>query len=136
MARHYRIVVSYNYIFASDTFNILKALSECFITGGGMLLICRFSQLGKEPFYGLIAPISLLLFFAIYHICLLFSLSLTWLSFADLEVINKVAKARNAFEIAYTALQFFILYGGCFYVIDDDTQILEYEDVGSSPSHY
>jgi hypothetical protein len=49
---------------------------------------------------------GLLCFLAFYHICLLFALSFAWLSFSDLHVINAIAKARNGFEIAFTALQF------------------------------
>jgi len=41
-----------------------------------------------------------------YQICLLFALCFTWLSFADVHVINNVAVARSALDVAFTALQF------------------------------
>lgn len=37
---------------------------------------------------------------------MLFALAFAWLSFADLDVINAIAEARNGFEIAFTAVQF------------------------------
>jgi hypothetical protein len=49
---------------------------------------------------------GLLWFLALYHLCLLFALSFAWLSFADLNVINAIAEARNGFEIAFTVVQF------------------------------
>jgi hypothetical protein len=49
---------------------------------------------------------GLLGFLALYQLCLQFALSLAWLSFADLGAINDIAKARNAFEIAFTTVQF------------------------------
>jgi hypothetical protein len=49
--------------------------------------------------------VILLWFLGIYQLCLLFVLSSAWLSFADLKVINELAQAQNAFNIAYTATQ-------------------------------
>jgi hypothetical protein len=56
---------------------------------------------------------SLLVFISAYHVCLLFALAFAWLYVADLHAIQFLAKAQNGFEIAYMAVQFFVVAVAC-----------------------
>jgi hypothetical protein len=42
----------------------------------------------------------------LYHTCLLFAVCFSWLDFSELQVIDEIMRARNAFEISFTALLF------------------------------
>jgi hypothetical protein len=58
----------------------------------------------RESLYIVLVPWIL----ALYHIGLLFSLAISWLSPADLSVLNDIAKAKSGFEVGYAACQFVI----------------------------
>jgi hypothetical protein len=116
--------VPYGYILVSAVFSISKILSDTFVFWGMWQVLFRFEHLdprfeclkdpalkpGKKytsPRYFVSNIIAIwLLFFTIYHICLLFGLTFAWLQAADPQVIQLIAKARNAFEIVYMVLQF------------------------------
>jgi hypothetical protein len=106
--------VNYNYILF-DAFNrTFRAFSDVFVLWGVWRVMMRYQYLrlttGAPRSLFLIANCMacLLWALAVYHICLLFAVSFTWLSFSDLHVINAIAKARSGFEVAFTALQFFL----------------------------
>lgn len=109
VCRHQRLQAKYSYILAFCLFNTIRALSDVLILGGVTVMSCRLEALDSSSWTCVLS--GFLLFLALYHICLLFSLAFAWLSFADLRVINSIAKARNAFEIVFTTLQFFMTMG-------------------------
>jgi hypothetical protein len=117
--RHSKLQAVYSYILASCCFNAIRALADVFVLLGLFVLADRLNgSLGERVVWaGWVVIGAILSFLAIYHVCLLFSLSFAWLAFADLYVINSIAKARNAFEIVFTVIYFypcsiFAIFGG------------------------
>jgi hypothetical protein len=149
--------VPYGYIFVLSVFNVFKILSDVFVFWGMWQVLFRLEHLdsrferpkgpsldlGKiyeSPRYAATTMIAILfLFFSIYHICLLFGLTFVWLQATAPQVVQHIAKARNAFEISYMALQFvgtLAMYGWCALVfpIGDDEHYYNSYMVGLSSS--
>lgn len=101
--RHAR--VTYGYILAQSFFSIFKILSDVFVFCGIGKIIARYWGLRTEAYAIRAGGKILVLFFSVYHICLILALTFIWLYVVDLRVIQLIAKARNGFEIAYMALQ-------------------------------
>jgi hypothetical protein len=111
LVRHYQVRVTYSYILVSAFYNPVKAFSDVFVLWGTWIVLTRYEYLRHNMmeapcFLTYTFVTGLLWFLTLYHLCLLFALSFAWLSFADLNVINAIAKARSGFEVAFTALQF------------------------------
>jgi hypothetical protein len=120
-----RHTISYSYIFVLALFNIVKILSDVFVFLGMWQLCLRLDHLDprfertkrpslksrtiyESPGDLAIKVATIILFFlSIYHICLLFGLAFVWLQATDPQVVQRIAKAKNGFEISYMALQFF-----------------------------
>jgi len=106
LIRHYRTAVLYNYIIFPAILHIVRVFSDIYILWGAIRIMRRYETLRREdPAYVVFA---FLVFLAVYQLCLLFALVFTWLGFADLGVIDEIAKARSAFEVTFCAVQFFI----------------------------
>jgi len=126
--------MNYNYILFDTLNRAFRAFSDVFLLWGVWRVMMRYHYLrltkGTPQRLFLITNCMacLLWALAVYHICLLFALSFTWLSFSDLHVINAIAKARSGFEVAFTALQFFLT---CLTAIV--TGVNEYDHTYSDP---
>ena len=108
--RHYKTRNAYSYILAGCVFNTIRAFADVFLLWGLLVFWDRCNgYLGLHA--KLWASVSgILTFLAFYHVCLNFALSFAWLAFSDLHAINSLAKARNAFEIAFTAFYFCLCF--------------------------
>ncbi|KAF2866047.1 hypothetical protein BDV95DRAFT_210808 [Massariosphaeria phaeospora] len=123
--RHTNAEVTYAYILTDCFFSIIRVVSDIFTLWGTLHVMIRYNVLrGRDVHLRLWILGGPLWFLGIYHVCLRFALAISWLSFADIETINKIAKAKNAFEIAFTALEFVIslfalLTSGASFLYDD-----------------
>ncbi|KAI9769804.1 MAG: hypothetical protein M1840_003798 [Geoglossum simile] len=110
--RHNQVVVSFSYILVGCIYNVFRVLSDVLVLCGTVTILPRYSTVETRKYKTPLACVTgLFLFLGLYHVCLLFGLSFAWLSFSDLGVINAIAKARNGFEIAFTASQFIATFG-------------------------
>jgi len=106
-----RAHVAYSYILVGCFFNVIRAFSDACVLWGTWRVLIRYEHLRPNmtetvTFCWATVIGCLLWFLALYHLCLQFALAFAWLSFADLNIINDIAEARNGFEIAFTAVQF------------------------------
>ena len=111
MVHNFRAPVNYSYILVGCVYNVIRAFSDVFVLWGTWRVLIRHEEFRptmekSRNLAWTTTTAVLLLFLTLYHLCLLFALAFAWLSFADLDVINAIAEARNGFEIAFTAVQF------------------------------
>lgn len=103
-----QVNVGYGYVFGLCVFQILRTSSEVLCLWGAIRILVKVSRTGPKK-VNVNAEIffpAALWFVAIYNVGMLFSLGLSWLAAADLNVINNVAKGRYSFDAGYTAIQF------------------------------
>lgn len=98
--------VDYSYIFVDATWRIFKTLSEVLIAFGVLMLANRYERIRDQATSDALLFTAPLWLLGLYQICLNYALCFTWISLSDLQVIYAIAKARSAFDIAYTAYQF------------------------------
>ena len=60
---------------------------------------------------GVLIVLGIFLTLSLYHLILQFALSVSWVSFIDLDDLDALARGQLGFEVAFTALQFTILLG-------------------------
>lgn len=102
--------VTYSYILFSAFSDIFRITSAIFVLWGMMALIIRYNHLRGQNFHNQLWFFEIPLWtIGIYFLCLQLGTCFAWLDFADLESIQRLAKARNGFAIAFEAVQF-VLY--------------------------
>ena len=109
--------MTYSYIVVPSVGHMFHVAADVFLAWGLGKLVTRYLFLnekrqqngkndGSDAWFlsyvldCLAGPV--LAFLGIYQIGLLFSLCAAWLAFAQVGVINEIAKERSAFEIAFT----------------------------------
>ncbi|KAI0127155.1 hypothetical protein BJ170DRAFT_364280 [Xylariales sp. AK1849] len=103
--------IQYGYIVIQPMFKLVRLSSEIFSIWGLWNVTIRYTSLRPtraNMIYYVWPKLGILIlwFLALYHFCMFFTLSLAWLSFADLSVIDYIAGTSSAFEIAYTTVYF------------------------------
>ncbi|KAK3311790.1 hypothetical protein B0H66DRAFT_171734 [Apodospora peruviana] len=110
----FRAPVRYSYIIAPAIFDIFRFLSDVLIIPGFWLALQRYQRPDVPQFPVIeedkdaLVMCTLVWILGIYQIGLNFSFSFAWLGFADLAAIDRIAKSRSAFHVAFAALYFFV----------------------------
>jgi hypothetical protein len=98
--------VRYSYILTDAFYNTIRILSEILMVWGVFNVLARYEKLRPTPPTPDRIVIGLFTLVGCYLICLKFAVCISWLSMNDVKIIESLAKAKNGFEIAFTALQF------------------------------
>lgn len=98
--------VTYSYILFSCVSEIFRTTSNIFLLWGFLQVLNRFDHLRDQESYYAIWWLGIPLWImGIYFICMQFAVAFAWLNFADVQVIQRLAKAKNGLEIALCAIQ-------------------------------
>jgi len=116
-------VLTYGYILITSLNAALRTLSDVLVLVGWWQTMERFQtpkvanllwlswdpEVRKHWIMPELIPIALLWLLGLYQVGLQFALCFAWLGFADLDVINTIARARSGIEVGFSTIYFITL---------------------------